>query len=258
VTTDDLPASRGIRQGESGILSASGSAQAPASAGESAPATAPASASWTGQKGRPTRLLLLRHGQTALSVDRRYSGRSDPELTELGLAQVAGVAAGIGSVEQADQVSVALSSPLRRARQTAEPVAAALGVSVKTHDGLLETDFGDWDGLTFAEARERDPELHRGWLGDETVPPPGGESFAAVGVRIARLRDELLATYPGETLLLVSHVTPIKMLVRIALDVGSSVLYRMHLDLASLSIADFYPDGGASVRLVNGRFPVAT
>jgi broad specificity phosphatase PhoE len=239
VTEQEVPASRGLRQGESGISSA------------------PASTSWTGQEGQPTRLLLLRHGQTALSVDRRYSGRSDPELTELGLAQAAGVAAGIKSVEGVDRVGAALTSPLRRARQTAEPVTVALGVPLATHDGLLETDFGDWDGLTFAEARDRDPELHRSWLGDETVPPPGGESFADVGQRIGRLRDELVAAYPGQTLLLVSHVTPIKMLLRMALGAGSSVLYRLHLDLASLSVAEFYPDGGASVRLVNGRFPVS-
>jgi len=236
----NVPASRGIRQGESGNLSG------------------PASTSWTGQKGTPTRLLLLRHGQTALSVDRRYSGRADPELTELGLAQAAGVAAGIAAVEGTEQVSAAYCSPLRRARRTAEPVAAALGVPVADHNGLLETDFGEWDGLTFAEARERDPELHRSWLGDETVRPPAGESFAAVGQRVGRLREELLAAHPGETLLLVSHVTPIKMLLRMALDVGPSVLYRLHLDLASLSVAEFYPDGGASVRLVNGRFPVTS
>jgi broad specificity phosphatase PhoE len=239
VTEDKTPASRGSQHTESGL------------------SALPASTGWTGQKGQPTRLLLLRHGQTALSVDRRYSGRSDPELTELGLAQAAGAAAGIKAVEGADRVDTALTSPLRRARQTAEPVSAALGVPVVTHEGLLETDFGEWDGLTFAEARDRDPELHRSWLGDETVPPPGGESFAAVGRRIGLLRDELVAAYPGQTLLLVSHVTPIKMLLRMALGAGSSVLYRLHLDLASLSIAEFYPDGGASVRLVNGRFPVS-
>ncbi|MBO0852024.1 MAG: histidine phosphatase family protein, partial [Pseudonocardia sp.] len=60
---------------------------------------------------------------------------------------------------------------------------------------------------------------------------------------------------PSQTLLLVSHVTPIKLLLRLALDAGPSVLYRLHLDLASLSVAELYPDGGASVRLVNGRFP---
>lgn len=228
--------------------------------GSSGPAgsAAPASATWTGQRGEPTRLLLLRHGQTAMSAQRRYSGRADPELTDLGLAQAAAAAVGIGAVEGTEKVASAYSSPLSRARRTADPVAAALGVPVAVHDGLVETDFGDWDGLTFAEARDRDPELHGRWLGDETVPPPGGESFADVGRRVLVLRDELLAEHPGETLLLVSHVTPIKLLLRLALDVGPSVLYRMHLDLASLSIAEFYPDGGASVRLVNGRFPVSS
>ncbi|MBO0874279.1 MAG: histidine phosphatase family protein, partial [Pseudonocardia sp.] len=215
----------------------------------------PASASWTGQTGRPTRLLLLRHGETEFSAQRRYSGRADPELTALGHAQAAAVAAGIGTLDGADQVSAVLSSPLRRARQTADPVAAALGLPVSDHDALVETDFGAWDGLTFAQARERDPDVHRRWLGDETVRPPGGESFADVAERVAALRDELVARHPSQTLLLVSHVTPIKLLLRLALDAGPSVLYRLHLDLASLSVAELYPDGGASVRLVNGRFP---
>jgi probable phosphoglycerate mutase len=198
--------------------------------------------------------LLLRHGQTPLSAQKRYSGRGDPELTAHGLDQAAAVAAGIKAIEETAGVTVAFTSPLRRARQTAEPVAAALGIPVEPHEGLLETDFGAWDGLTFAEARDRNPDLHGRWLGDDTVPAPGGESFADVGVRVAALRDELLAGYPGQTILLVSHVTPIKMLLRQALAAGPSLLFRMHLDLASLSIAEFYPDGGASVRLVNQRF----
>lgn len=210
-------------------------------------------ASWTGQLGRPTRLLLLRHGQTAMSAQRRYSGRGDPELTELGLEQAAAAAAGIAAVADGP-VAAAYTSPLRRTRQTAEPVVAALGIGAQPHDGLLETDFGAWDGLTFAEARDRDPDLHGRWLGDETVPAPGGESFAQVGQRVAVVREELLAAHPGQTILLVSHVTPIKMLLRQALDAGPSILFRLHLDLASLSIAEFYPDGGASVRLVNQRF----
>jgi probable phosphoglycerate mutase len=215
---------------------------------------APASASWTGQVGRPTRLLLLRHGQTEMSAQRRYSGRGDPELTPLGLAQAAAAATAIRTVQDASEVTAAFCSPLRRARQTAEPVAAALGVAVEPHEGLLETDFGEWDGLTFAQARERHPDLHGRWLGDDTVRAPGGESFADVGVRVAALRDDLVTAHAGQTILLVSHVTPIKMLLRLALDAGPSILFRMHLDLASLSIAEFYPDGGASVRLVNQRF----
>jgi probable phosphoglycerate mutase len=96
-----------------------------------------------------------------------------------------------------------------------------------------------------------DPQLHAEWLGSEDVAPPGGESFSAVGRRVAAELADVLREYPGATLVLVTHVTPIKMLLRDALQAGPGVLYRLHLDLAALSIVDFYPDGGASVRLVN-------
>jgi broad specificity phosphatase PhoE len=211
--------------------------------------TAPArSASWTGQTGTPTRLLLLRHGQTELSVERRYSGHGDPELTPLGHAQAAGAAARLARVPD---VAAVLTSPLQRARQTAALVAEATGAPLHVRERLIETDFGAWEGLTFAEARARDPQLHADWLGSEEVAPPGGESFATVGRRIEAERAELVKEYPGITLVLVTHVTPIKMLLRDALQGGPGVLYRLHLDLAALSIVDFYPDGGASVRLVN-------
>jgi broad specificity phosphatase PhoE len=205
-------------------------------------------ASWTGQVGTPTRLLLLRHGQTELSVQRRYSGHGDPELTPLGHAQAAGAAARIANVPD---VAAVLTSPLRRALQTATLVAEATGAPLHVRKGLIETDFGAWEGLTFPEARDRDPQLHAEWLGSEEVAPPGGESFAAVGRRVAAELADVLRDYPGATLVLVSHVTPIKMLLRDALQGGPGVLYRLHLDLAALSIVDFYPDGGASVRLVN-------
>ncbi|GAA5120620.1 histidine phosphatase family protein [Pseudonocardia adelaidensis] len=206
------------------------------------------SASWTGQTGTPTRLLLLRHGQTELSVQRRYSGHGDPELTPLGHAQAAGAAARLARVPD---LAAVLTSPLRRARQTAEAVAAATGAPLVVRPRLIETDFGKWEGLTFPEARARDPQLHAEWLGSEEVAPPGGESFAAVGRRVAAELADVLPEYPGATVVLVTHVTPIKMLLRDALQGGPGVLYRLHLDLASLSIVDFYPDGGASVRLVN-------
>jgi probable phosphoglycerate mutase len=201
-------------------------------------------------------MLLLRHGQTELSVGRRYSGHGDPELTELGRLQAAGAAARLGLVPH---VAAVLSSPLRRARQTAAAVAAATGAPLVVRDALIETDFGGWEGLTFTEARDRDPELHAAWLGSEDVAPPGGESFAAVGRRIVAERAAVLADYPGATVVLVTHVTPIKMLLRDALQGGPGILYRLHLDLAALSIVDWYSDGGASVRLVNdtNHHPVA-
>ncbi|MCP2318313.1 putative phosphoglycerate mutase [Nocardia amikacinitolerans] len=203
---------------------------------------------WTGAMGRPTRLLLLRHGQTELSVQRRYSGRGNPPLTALGREQAARAAKMLAAK---GDIAAVLSSPLGRARETAEAAGAALNVPVRTHDGLIETDFGTWEGLTFLEAAQRDPELHARWLGDPSVAAPGGESFDEVRERVEAVRRDLVALYPGRNVLVVSHVTPIKTLLQLALGVGPSLLYRLHLDLASLSIAEFYPDGGSSVRLVN-------
>jgi len=208
----------------------------------------PNPAGWTGARGAPTRFLLLRHGQTELSVERRYSGRGNPALTDLGRRQ-AGAAAQF--VAEKGGVAAVLTSPLQRAYDTAEAAAKALGLDVTVDADLIETDFGGWEGLTFGEAAERDPELHRRWLRDTSVAPPDGESFDAAAERVGRARARIISEHPGETVLVVSHVTPIKTLLRLALDAGPSILYRMHLDLASLSIAEFYPDGAASVRLVN-------
>ncbi len=209
--------------------------------------TAPPS-HWTGATGTPTRLLLLRHAQTEYSAQRRYSSRRDLPLTELGERQAAAAATRLSSTTG---VAAVITSPTLRANQTAKPVADALGVPLVVHDGLIETDFGAWEGLTFTEARDRDPDLHTRWITDTSVSPPGGESMDAVHHRVRQTRDQLITKHGAATLILVTHVTPIKALLRMALDAGPSLLHRLHLDLASLSIADFYPDGPASVSLVN-------
>lgn len=219
----------------------------PGAAGAGSAAT-PSAPGWTGARGTPTRLLLLRHGQTELSVQRRYSGRGNPALTEVGRRQGDAAARYLA---QRGGISAVYASPLQRAYDTAAAAAKALGLDVTVDDDLIETDFGAWEGLTFAEAAERDPELHRRWLRDTSTPPPGGESFDAAAERISKARERIIAAHAGTTVLLVSHVTPIKMLLREALDAGPGILYRLHLDLASLSIAEFYSDGASSVRLVN-------
>ncbi|OBI83094.1 bifunctional RNase H/acid phosphatase [Mycobacterium sp. 1245805.9] len=215
---------------------------------KSVAAEARTSPGWTGARGAPTRLLLLRHGQTELSVERRYSGRGNPALTEVGRQQ-AGAAARY--LAERGGIAAVISSPLQRAYDTAATAAKALGLDVTVDDDLIETDFGAWEGLTFTEASERDPELHRRWLRDTSTTPPGGESFDAVLDRVLRVRERVIEAHQGATVLVVSHVTPIKMLLRLALDAGPGILYRLHLDLASLSIAEFYADGASSVRLVN-------
>lgn len=211
-------------------------------------APAPTAPGWTGATGTATRLLLLRHGQTELSVHRRYSGRGNPPLTDTGRQQADAAARYLA---QRGGIAAVISSPLQRCRDTAEAAAKLLRLDVTVDEDLTETDFGAWEGLTFAEAAERDPDLHRRWLKDTATQPPDGESFDAVQQRVLAARDRIVADHAGTTVLVVSHVTPIKTVLRLALDAGPAILYRLHLDLASLSIAEFYGDGPASVRLVN-------
>jgi broad specificity phosphatase PhoE len=183
-----------------------------------------------------------------LSTQRRYSGRGNPALTDVGRRQAEAAAQFLA---QRGGIDAVITSPLQRAYDTAASAAKALGLDVTVDHDLIETDFGGWEGLTFGEAAERDPEQHRRWLRDTSIAPPDGESFDSVAQRVRRAQARIINEHNGESVLVVSHVTPIKTLLRMALDAGPGILYRLHLDLASLSIAEFYPDGVASVRLVN-------
>ena len=208
---------------------------------------ATSSTGWSAPTGPGTRLLLLRHGETPLSVQRRFSGRGDPELTERGLAQARAAAVRLATYD----VTAVVSSPLRRAWQTADAVAQAVGAEVHVDDGLAETDFGEWEGQTFGEIQRAWPEQMSAWLASPDVGPPGGESFTATFARVRAARDKLLAGYPGGTVVVVSHVTPIKTLLMDALDAPPTALYRIHLDPASLSATQWWADGQAVVRLLN-------
>ena len=201
-----------------------------------------------------TTTLLLRHGQTVLSVEKRFSGTGDQPLTEVGRAQAAAAAARLAG----SGATAVVASPVRRARETAELVAAALGVEAAFEVGLRETDFGDWEGHTFGEVGQGWPQEMAAWLADPDVAPPGGESFTATATRVREARDRVLASYAGQTVVLVSHVTPIKTLLRFALDAPPSALYRMHLDLVCLSEVQWFSDGPAVVRSLNdtGHLPV--
>jgi probable phosphoglycerate mutase len=210
-------------------------------------------AGWSGARGQPTRLVLLRHGQTELSVQRRYSGLGDPPLTEVGQRQAKAAAARLartGALLSA-QVSAVVSSPLDRTMATAAEVGSALELPVQTDTDLIEADFGEWEGLTFAEAAERHPDAHRRWITDPSAPIPGGESLDEVYRRVGRARERLTTRHAGSSVVVVSHATPIKSLVRMGLEADAGIVLRLHLDLASFCIVEFYPDGNSSVRLAN-------
>ncbi|MET8375429.1 bifunctional RNase H/acid phosphatase [Streptomyces microflavus] len=201
--------------------------------------------------GAPATFILLRHGETLLTPEKRFSGSggTDPELSAVGRDQAARAAlhfAALGTVQDI------VCSPLRRCRETAAAVADRLGLDVRIEDGLRESDFGAWEGLTFGEVRERYGDDLTAWLADpETAPTGGGESFTEVADRVAAARDRLTARYAGRTVLVVTHVTPIKTLVRLALEAPAQSMFRMELSAASISTVAYYGDGNASVRLLN-------
>ncbi|GAB3681450.1 bifunctional RNase H/acid phosphatase [Actinocorallia lasiicapitis] len=216
------------------------------SAEPAAPA-APAQKSWVPPSTVPTRTLLLRHGQTPLSVERRFAGIGDIPLTEHGFAQAEAAAQALAG----RGVDVIVASPLRRAQDSAKAVAKATGAQIATDEGFRETDFGLWEGHSFAEVKERWPDELDAWFADPDFAPPGGESFAEVSRRVTAARDRLLRSYPEQTVAVVSHVTPIKIMVQFALDAPNTILYRLHLDTASLCTVDWYADGPAVVRSLN-------
>ncbi|MGW8887141.1 bifunctional RNase H/acid phosphatase [Streptomyces sp. NPDC055749] len=201
--------------------------------------------------GAPATFVLLRHGETALTPEKRFSGSggSDPELSAVGRGQAENAARAFADRGTIQDI---VSSPLRRCLETAAAVAGRLGLDVRVEDGLREADFGAWEGLTFAEVRERYASDLDTWLASpDAAPTGGGESFTEVADRVSAARDRLIARYQGRTVLLVTHVTPIKTLVRLALGAPPESLFRMELSAASVSAVAYYGDGNASVRLLN-------
>jgi ribonuclease H / adenosylcobalamin/alpha-ribazole phosphatase len=190
---------------------------------------------------------LLRHGQTEHTPERRYSGRNDLPLSRTGRAEAAAAA----ERAKALGVDVVVASPLRRTRETAEIVAGALDLPVVLDEDLVELDFGDLEGLTFDEARAKHPLAARRFLDDVTVAAPGGESIVDVSNRVARARRRILSQHAGRTVLVVSHVTPIKLLLAAGLGAGDEVVHRIFLEAAALSSVAWSSDGRSSVRLVN-------
>ncbi|MFH9015140.1 bifunctional RNase H/acid phosphatase [Streptomyces sp. NPDC017943] len=236
----DVPAG----EAEEGV-GAKGATAARAAQAVASPGWAPA------DMGAPATFVMLRHGETPLTPQKRFSGSggSDPSLSDVGREQAERAAA---MLARRGTIQAVVSSPLARTRETAGIVAARLGLDVQIEDGLRETDFGAWEGLTFAEVRERHPDDLNAWLASpDARPTGGGESFAETATRLAATRDKLLAAHAGRTVLLVTHVTPIKTLVRLALGAPPESLFRMELSAASLSVVAHYADGNASVRLLN-------
>ena len=218
----------------------SGPIQAPSAGGPTRPA----------DLGAATTLLLLRHGVTEFTPQRRFSGRggADLALTADGRAQAQAAAEAVHALGGVD---VIIASPLQRTRQTAQAVADRLGLDVRVDDDWVECGFGQWDGLTFAEVAERWPTEMAVWQRSTAAVPPGGEPFDEVERRVQVARDRVLARHPRARVLVVTHATPIKQLVRLALGASSKSLWRLDSSPASLTTTRWWADGGAQLSSYN-------
>jgi ribonuclease H / adenosylcobalamin/alpha-ribazole phosphatase len=222
----------------------------------SAPETAPADERKRGWSpdAPATTLVLVRHGVTAHTLDKRFSsglGGANPGINDEGRAQVRATADWLAPL--ADGIDVVIASPVRRTHESAEILGARLGRPVLTEEGLAEMEFGAWDGLTFAEIQDRYPDELDRWLGSLDEAPGGGESFRVLEKRVLASLERLLSEYAGRTVLAVSHVTPIKVLVAHALGAPLEAVYRMELAPASVTVLSFFADGHASLRMFNAR-----
>jgi broad specificity phosphatase PhoE len=173
-------------------------------------------------------IVLVRHGRTAANAGGLLLGRLDPPLDELGARQAKATSVGVGELRDPRVVS----SPLLRTRQSAEEIAARLGVAVEVDERWIEIDYGDWDGRPLAEVPAA---TWRAWRADLDLRPPGGETIAELGTRVRGAVADLVAEAAGRDVVVVSHVSPIKAAVAWALGVGDEVSWRLFLGPASIT-----------------------
>jgi ribonuclease H / adenosylcobalamin/alpha-ribazole phosphatase len=209
------------------------------------------SASWRRRSEEtPTTVIMLRHGVTKHTLNKVFSGSGgdDPGLTDLGREQAKRAAARLAKRGPIDAI---VSSPLRRTRETADVLANELGLDVELEPGFAEMGFGEWDGLAFFDIMKRWPDDMRSWLDSPDVAPPGGESFDTVLKRVDEARQRLLTDYEAQTVVVVSHVTPIKMMLRLALETEMELIQHFELAPASITTIQYWTEGWPVVKEVS-------
>ena len=194
-----------------------------------------------------TLVLLVRHGQTP-TTGKVLPGRAKGlDLAEAGHQQAAAAAERIAPF--ADRVAAVYASPLERTRQTAAPIAKAVGQRVRVDRGLLEADFGDWTGAEL-KALMKLPEWKTVQQRPSTFRFPGGESFAEMQLRITGAIDQMVASHPGKVVVAVSHADPIKAAVAQAMGTHLDLFQRIVVSPCSVTAIAHGP-GGPIVLCVN-------
>lgn len=197
---------------------------------------------------RRTSIWLVRHGQTDLNRQRRYQGRSDSPLTDYGQQQVTALTYRLRRIP----FEVALVSPTGRTRATARALLAERpSVKAINAPDWAETNHGQWEGLTYHEVMQRFPaEAQARFAGRADGKPTGGESLAEVAARVGTAWNNLLRTYPGGRVLVVTHATLIQLVLCATAGMPITEHWRWRIDLGSVTCLDIYPSG-AIIRMVN-------
>lgn len=177
-------------------------------------------------------LILVRHGQTAVNAEGRLQGRIDAPLTDTGRAQAAACARVLPAPD------AVITSPLLRARQTAETIAPDRPIEVD--DRWIELDYGEWDG---ALLKTMDQAAWDRWRSDPSFAPPGGESLQDLAQRVVDACEALAPRAREQDVVVVSHVSPIKAAVAWALGVGPDTSWRMFLGVAAITRISIGPRG---------------
>ncbi len=206
-----------------------------------------------------TTIVLVRHGRTALTEARKISGGDgdDPDLSEVGVLDANAVATALGQIgskgpwQRIAPISAIVSSPMKRAQQTAEVIAKQHGLKVTENENLREISFGDWDGLSHEEAQQKDSTLWQSWRGSWSVSPPNGESLEVFDQRLQLARQQIAERHAGKTVVVVAHVMPIRGFLRWAFDAAAAAYWRPQVAPCSISIIRVWGDETAEVVTVN-------
>jgi broad specificity phosphatase PhoE len=196
-----------------------------------------------------TRIVLVRHGQTAWNREARFRGQADVELDEFGLRQAEATGRYVATRWPGTAV---YTSPLRRTVQTAEKVASAQGLSAQPMAGLIDISFGEWQGCAVDEVERRTPDLLRAWWeAPHTVHFPGGESLEIVRSRVVAALDEVVTHHAGETVALVSHTVVNRVLLCAVLGWGNDRFWRLHQETCAVNVFDVEEDGAFTIVVLN-------
>lgn len=199
---------------------------------------------------KPTILHLIRHGETVLTPDRKFSGVGplDPVLTEKGRAQAVAVA------ENAKKLGaeVLIASPLNRTKETSKIISDAIELTVNFDEIWVEMDFGNWDGLSVQEVKAQYSADYDKWLTDLSHKPAGGDSWEEITVRVEAALSNILSEYPGQTVAVVTHNCVIKAAVAICLGAPIESVFHMDIGPCSINTLLMWPsDGLRAIRGVN-------